>query len=95
MRSDPRFDRLMDLLFVGDIGAEAVDLFRDRIGWRREFEIDHRDLIDNVMLEKCFDEREILLQGSFGSIKTDKRLNALRDDPRFQKLVARFDSGNL
>ena len=47
------------------------------------------------LLEKCFDEREILLQGSFGSIKTDKRLDALRDDPRFKKLVERFDSGNL
>ena len=47
------------------------------------------------LLEKCFDEREILLQGTYGSIKTDKRLNALRDDPRFKKLVERFDSGNL
>jgi len=47
------------------------------------------------LLEKCFDEREILLQGSYGSIKTDKRLNALRDDPRFKKLVERFESGNL
>ncbi|MEY2539293.1 MAG: hypothetical protein QOG67_3033, partial [Verrucomicrobiota bacterium] len=47
------------------------------------------------LLEKCFNEREILLQGSFGSIKTDARLNALRNDPRFQKLVERFDSGNL
>ncbi|MEO6970389.1 MAG: tetratricopeptide repeat protein [Chthoniobacterales bacterium] len=45
------------------------------------------------LLEKSFDERDILLQGMFGSIKTDKRLDPLRGDPRFQKLEARFMSG--
>jgi len=35
----------------------------------------------------------ILLQGLFGSIKIDKRLDPLRHDARFQKLVERFDAG--
>ncbi len=42
------------------------------------------------LLEKSFDERCILLQGLFGSLAVDNRL-----DPRFQKLLARFLSGNL
>jgi TolB-like protein len=45
------------------------------------------------LLEKSFAERDILLQGLFGSIKMDKRLDPLRNDPRFQKLVERFDAG--
>jgi len=45
------------------------------------------------LLEKCLDERSIFLQGDYGSPKTDKRLDPLRDDPRFQKLVERFMSG--
>jgi serine/threonine-protein kinase len=45
------------------------------------------------LLEKCLDERSIFLQGDYGSPKTDKRLDPLRDDPRFQKLVERFTSG--
>jgi tetratricopeptide (TPR) repeat protein len=45
------------------------------------------------LLEQSFVERDILLQGLFGSIKIDKRLDPLRDDPRFQKLVERFDAG--
>jgi TolB-like protein/Flp pilus assembly protein TadD len=45
------------------------------------------------LLEQSFIERDILLQGLFGSIKIDKRLDPLRNDPRFQKLVERFDAG--
>jgi adenylate cyclase len=45
------------------------------------------------LLEQSFEERDILLQGLFGSIKIDKRLDPLRKDPRFQKLVERFDAG--
>ena len=42
------------------------------------------------LLEKSLDERAIFLQGDYGSLKTDKRLDPLRGDPRFQKLVERF-----
>jgi TolB-like protein/Flp pilus assembly protein TadD len=45
------------------------------------------------LLEQSFIERDILLQGLFGSIKIDKRLDSLRKEPRFQKLVERFDAG--
>jgi TolB-like protein/Tfp pilus assembly protein PilF len=45
------------------------------------------------LLEQSFVERDVLLQGLFGSIKIDKRLDPLRQDPRFQKLVERFDAG--
>jgi len=45
------------------------------------------------LLEKCLDQRSIFLQGDYGSPKTDKRLDPLRGDPRFQKLVERFMSG--
>jgi TolB-like protein/Tfp pilus assembly protein PilF len=45
------------------------------------------------LLEQSFVERDILLQGLFGSIKIDKRLDPLRKDLRFQKLVERFDAG--
>ena len=42
------------------------------------------------LLEKSLDERAIFLQGDYGSLKTDKRLDPLRGEPRFQKLVERF-----
>ena len=45
------------------------------------------------LLEQSFLERDFLLQGLFGSIRVDKRLDPLRKDPRFQKLVERFDAG--
>jgi TolB-like protein/Flp pilus assembly protein TadD len=45
------------------------------------------------LLEQSLVERDILLQGLFGSIKIDKRLDPLRHDPRFQKLIERFDAG--
>lgn len=45
-----------------------------------------------TLLENSFDERGIF-QGSFGSIKTDKRLDALRGEPRFQKMIEQFLAG--
>ena len=45
------------------------------------------------LLEQAFADHDILLQGFYGSIKTDKRLDALRGDPRFQKLEERFMTG--
>ena len=45
------------------------------------------------LLEKSFEERDILLQGQYGSLKIDKRLDPLRGDPRFQKLEERFMTG--
>jgi serine/threonine-protein kinase len=42
------------------------------------------------LLEKAFDDRSIQITGNSGSLKIDQRLNALRGDPRFQKLLARF-----
>jgi TolB-like protein/Tfp pilus assembly protein PilF len=45
-----------------------------------------------TLLENSADERGIF-QGSFGSIKTDKRMDPLRGDPRFEKLVANFLAG--
>ena len=45
------------------------------------------------LLERSLVERDILLQGMFGTITIDKRLDPLRADPRFQKLVERFDAG--
>jgi TolB-like protein/Flp pilus assembly protein TadD len=44
------------------------------------------------LLENSSDERGIF-QGSYGSIKTDKRLDALHGEPRFQKLVDQFMAG--
>src|SRR4051794_29260026 len=45
-----------------------------------------------TLLENSVDERGIF-QGSYGSIKTDKRLGALRSEPRFQKLIDQFIAG--
>ena len=45
------------------------------------------------LLEKSLDERSIFLQGDFGSLKTDKRLDPLRRDPRFKNLERRFMTG--
>jgi serine/threonine-protein kinase len=41
------------------------------------------------LLEQACDERSIQLGGNTGSLKIDKRLDSLRGDPRFQKLLAR------
>jgi TolB-like protein len=45
-----------------------------------------------TLLENSADERGIF-QGSYGSIKTDKRLDGLRGEPRFEKLVNQFMAG--
>jgi serine/threonine-protein kinase len=42
------------------------------------------------LLEKAYEERNIQLAGNTGSLKTDPRLDPLRADPRFEKLVARY-----
>ena len=41
------------------------------------------------LLEQACDERSIQLGGNTGSLKIDKRLDSLRGNPRFQKLLAR------
>jgi tetratricopeptide (TPR) repeat protein len=41
-------------------------------------------------VEQACDERSIQMGGNTGSLKIDKRLDSLRGDPRFQKLLARF-----
>ncbi|HEY2800981.1 MAG TPA: hypothetical protein VGI85_10320 [Chthoniobacterales bacterium] len=41
------------------------------------------------LLEKAYEERSIQLAGNTGSLKTNPRLDPLRRDPRFEKLVAR------
>jgi tetratricopeptide (TPR) repeat protein len=40
-------------------------------------------------VERACDERSIQMGGNTGSLKIDKRLDSLREDPRFQKLLAR------
>jgi serine/threonine-protein kinase len=42
------------------------------------------------LLEKAYDERSIQLGGNTGSLKIDPRLDPLRGDPRFEKLLARY-----
>ena len=42
------------------------------------------------LLEKAYDERSIQVGGNTGSLEIDKRLDPLRDDPRFEKLLARY-----
>jgi tetratricopeptide (TPR) repeat protein len=41
-------------------------------------------------LEKAYEERGIDLGGNTSSLKIDRRLDPLRGDPRFQKLLAKF-----
>jgi tetratricopeptide (TPR) repeat protein len=43
-----------------------------------------------TFLEKAYNERGIQLGGDTGSLQTDKRLDPLRGDPRFQKLLAKL-----
>ncbi|MEO6969488.1 MAG: tetratricopeptide repeat protein [Chthoniobacterales bacterium] len=42
------------------------------------------------LLEQAYEERSIQLAGNTGSLKTDPRLDPLRRDPRFEKLVAEY-----
>jgi TolB-like protein/Tfp pilus assembly protein PilF len=43
-----------------------------------------------TLLEKAYDERGIQIGGNTSSLKIDKRLDALRGDPRFERLLAKF-----
>jgi len=42
------------------------------------------------LLEQSYDERGLFLQGNAGSLKIDKRLDPLRNEPRFKSLLAKF-----
>ena len=42
------------------------------------------------LLQQAFDDRSIQVGGNSGSLKIDPRLDALRKDPRFEKLLAKF-----
>lgn len=42
------------------------------------------------LLEAAYEERGIQIQGNTGSLQADKRLDPLRNDPRFQALLAKF-----
>jgi adenylate cyclase len=77
-------DKLTDLSAKRYVGAYPLAIVHLALGEKEEA---------LGLLEKSFAERDILLQGLFGSIKMDKRLDPLRKDPRFQKLVERFDAG--
>jgi TolB-like protein/Flp pilus assembly protein TadD len=77
-------DKLTDLSAQRYVGAYPLAIVHLALGEKEEA---------LRLLEKSFAERDILLQGLFGSIKMDKRLDSLRNDPRFQKLVERFDAG--
>jgi TolB-like protein/Tfp pilus assembly protein PilF len=46
------------------------------------------------LLEAAYEERGIQVQGNTGTLKADKRLDPLRNDPRFQQLVAKFMGQN-
>ena len=76
---------------------ELTNQSRDRYVSAYAMAVVHLALGENEeglrFLEKAFDDRDILLQGFYGSIKTDKRLDALRGNPRFEKLVEKFMSG--
>jgi tetratricopeptide (TPR) repeat protein len=77
-------DKLTDLSAHQYVGAYPLAIVHLALGEKEEA---------LRLLEKSFTERDFLLQGLFGSIKMDKRLDPLRKDPRFQKLVERFDAG--
>src|SRR6266513_2667467 len=77
-------DKLTDLSAQRYVGAYPLAIVHLALGEKEEA---------LRLLEKSFAERDILLQGLFGSIKIDKRLDPLRNDPRFQKLVEHFDAG--
>jgi TolB-like protein/Flp pilus assembly protein TadD len=77
-------DKLTDLSAQQYVGAYPLAVVHLALGEKDEA---------LRLLEQSFVERDILLQGLFGSIKIDKRLDPLRHDPRFQKLVERFDAG--
>jgi TolB-like protein/Flp pilus assembly protein TadD len=77
-------DKLTDLSAQRYVGAYPLAIVHLALGEKEEA---------LRLLEKSFAERDFLLQGLFGSIKMDKRLDPLRNDPRFQKLVERFDAG--
>ena len=42
------------------------------------------------LLEQSYEERGLFLQGDAGSLKIDKRLDPLRNEPRFKALLAKF-----
>jgi len=77
-------DKLTDLSAQQYVGAYPLAIVHLALGEKDEA---------LRLLEQSLVERDILLQGLFGSIKIDKRLDPLRNDPRFQKLVERFDAG--
>jgi tetratricopeptide (TPR) repeat protein len=77
-------DKLTDLSAQRYVGAYPLAIVHLALGEKDEA---------LRLLEQSLVERDILLQGLFGSIKIDKRLDPLRKDPRFQKLVERFDAG--
>src|SRR5438034_1657204 len=77
-------DKLTDLSAQQYVGAYPLAVVHLALGEKDEA---------LRLLEQSFVERDILLQGLYGSIKIDKRLDPLRHDPHFQKLVERFDAG--
>jgi len=77
-------DKLTDLSAQQYVGAYPLAIVHLALGEKEEA---------LRLLEQSFVERDVLLQGLFGSIKIDKRLDPLRHDPRFQKLVERFEAG--
>ena len=77
-------DKLTDLSAQQYVGAYPLAIVHLALGEKDEA---------LRLLEQSFVERDILLEGLYGSIKIDKRLDPLRHDPRFQKLVERFDAG--